>query len=349
MTTPKRLACAIVIAGAASSPRSADAQPTDTTRTAAGQVLYDEAMKSYDAGRYAEACPKFEEASRIVPEGIGVKLMLASCWEHAGRLASAWTMYRAAESEAGRANQADRQKKAADAMAALEPKLAKVTVDVAPALRGATDLAVTKDGVPVGSALYGVAIPVDSGTVTIDAHASTGVFHRVLEVRDGDAKTVVVDALVPAEEGPTAPVTSTPETAPVAPDEHTPSRRIAPLPTTPTPSAEDGALETRTVAGIVIGSVGVAAAAVGAGLGAHALSLASDANDVCPNDACTSQDAIDLDGDANTMSVVSWVMLGTGVAAITVGVVLIALPSGDTESTVSLRVSPSGFSVGGVF
>lgn len=47
-------------------------------------------------GDWAAACPKFEESERLDP-GIGTLYHLADCYEHVGRLATAWGLFDAAQ------------------------------------------------------------------------------------------------------------------------------------------------------------------------------------------------------------------------------------------------------------
>src|SRR5262245_2144143 len=108
----------------------ANAAPPDAEARA--QALYDEGMTALEARQYDKACPKFEEASRLVPEGIGVKLMLAQCYEESDKLASALTQYRIAEEQARAAKQDERQKKAAGRIAAIEKRVAHLRLDFAP-------------------------------------------------------------------------------------------------------------------------------------------------------------------------------------------------------------------------
>src|SRR5882672_1040058 len=98
------------------------------TRTAA-ESLFVEAKKLMDAGRFAEACPKFADSQRIDP-GVGTLLNLALCYERQGKVASAWSTYRAAAAGARTAGQAERESMARQRASALEPRLSRLTVAI---------------------------------------------------------------------------------------------------------------------------------------------------------------------------------------------------------------------------
>src|SRR5262245_50638556 len=78
---------------------------SDVERAAAAQSLYDKASTLLEEKKYAEACPKLEEVTRLVPEALGAKLALAECYEAINKLSSAWTLYAAVEAGAARTGQ----------------------------------------------------------------------------------------------------------------------------------------------------------------------------------------------------------------------------------------------------
>ncbi len=314
------------VAIASTSATRTSAQPSDPQRTAAAQVLYDEGMTALEAKDFGKACPKFEEAMRLVPEGIGVKLMLAECYEGAGRLASAWALYKVVEQEASRAKQKERQAKAEKRVAALESTLARVTVEVAPDVRTAADLVVTRGGVQVGASQWGAAIPVDRGDVLVSAKSARGTFERTVTVEDGARVTIVVDALVPGQ----APAPLVPQASESAqePDRSSASALLVP--------------------GLVVGGVGVAFLAAGAGLGIQALIDSGEVEDRCPNDACSDREAVDLDERANLFSILGWVGLGVGAAAVGTGIALVVIPAPAPDAaaagSAAVIVTPGGLS-----
>ena len=60
---------------------------------ARAESLFRSAKGIRDAGLYKDACPLFEESSRL-EAGIGVLLYLGDCGDNVGRTASAWTGFR---------------------------------------------------------------------------------------------------------------------------------------------------------------------------------------------------------------------------------------------------------------
>jgi Tfp pilus assembly protein PilF len=85
----------LVVAVAAS---RAQAQSSDTSAIA--EQLFNQARDLAKANRWAEACPRFEASLRADPV-LGTRLNLATCYEHLGKLASAWGIYRERPSSPG--------------------------------------------------------------------------------------------------------------------------------------------------------------------------------------------------------------------------------------------------------
>src|SRR6187549_3176502 len=106
---------------------------------ATAEALFREGRTLMDAGNYAAACPKLEESYAQDP-ATGTLLALGMCQERAGRTASAWATYSEAASRAKRDGRADRERAAREHMAALEPKLSHLTIDVEPSAAALTGL-----------------------------------------------------------------------------------------------------------------------------------------------------------------------------------------------------------------
>jgi hypothetical protein len=179
------------------SSRAARAQSVDSQKALAAQALYEQATAHMSARSYAEACPKLEEVTRLVPEGIGARLTLGDCYEKLGKLASAWSQFALAETMAARAGQPERAMKAATRAAALRPRLATLTIEVADPTRSIPGISVVRDGVAVGAAQWGTALPVDAGAheVLVTAPGYQPWKRDVEAVADGAPVTVKVGTL----------------------------------------------------------------------------------------------------------------------------------------------------------
>jgi hypothetical protein len=185
---------------------------------ATAQILFDDAKKLIAEGNYGDACPKLQESQRLAP-GIGTEFNLADCFEHTGRLASAWAAFLdVAEQTHGRAEH-EREKVARDRAAALEPKLGRLILNVPPAVR-VEGLEVRRDGATVGAALWGVDVPVDSGQHSVEARAPGKIAWTAhVTSADGQSSSIDVPALTPApppSATPSAPASSVPPAASVS-------------------------------------------------------------------------------------------------------------------------------------
>jgi hypothetical protein len=154
-------------AGVTATSDAASPKPSAADRAAA-QVLFDEGRELMEQGRAADACPRFEESERLEP-GLGTRFHLAACYEALGKLASAHALFLSVAAEAASRSQPAREKVARERAQAVEPRLARLTIEVpfspSPALR------ITRDGAAVGTAQWGLPVPVDPGVHHVDASA----------------------------------------------------------------------------------------------------------------------------------------------------------------------------------
>ena len=146
--------------------RPASAQSTPEK---AAQKAFVEGMKLLDGGKIAEACPKLEESQRLDP-AMGTQYRLAECWEKLGRTASAYTLFRQVVSEAQAAGRDDRAATSATRATALESRLTRILIIVAPSAR-VPGLVVRRDGAIVDEAQWGKGVAVDPGAHAISATA----------------------------------------------------------------------------------------------------------------------------------------------------------------------------------
>jgi serine/threonine-protein kinase len=126
-------------------------------------------------GDYARACDKFEAANQLT-HWLGVELNLADCYEHTGRTASAWSMFRKAADHAARDHDA-RVAYARARASALVTRLSHVVLVRAPgsvpmmAIGPNANVVVSVDGVEVPGAGFDVALPIDPGAHVIEIQA----------------------------------------------------------------------------------------------------------------------------------------------------------------------------------
>lgn len=325
---------------------------------AAAQALFDEARKLMDASRYAEACPKLAESQRLDP-GIGTQFHLASCYEHAGKLASAWATFLEVASVATASGQTDRARAASRRASLLEPRLSRMKI-VVPAASRASGLEITRDGVAVGMAQWDVALPVDAGDHHIEVTApDKRSFAAPVRVADGATVSFEVppleSAVAAAPEGSTRP---TPDAA-QAP-EPSPAQLSAVPPPAPNPAAAD-TTRSEPSAGpgalvIGIGIVGVVGVGAGAVLGMVARSKNEDSKGHCDpmNHNQCSPRGVELRNDAYTFSDLATAAFITGGAAIaTAGLLWILRGGSESAQSAAISVHPgptaASFAVSGKF
>lgn len=292
---------------------------------AGAEVLFREGKQLMDQKNYAAACPKLAESYRLDP-ATGSLLALALCYERAGKLASAWVAYTDAAARAKREGQADRERGAEARARELEPKLAKLIVKVeAPDIPG---LEVIRDGVHLGPAALGTAIPVDAGEHVVEAQApGREPFREVVEATGAEELTVIVPelALVSAhvEGAEPAPVAST-------------TLELDPADESDTSDSKGGStLSTAGIAAMAVGAVGLV---IGTYYGLRALSLKKEAD--CPT-SCEGEayDKQQQAYDAGNVSTIAFV--AGGVLAAT-GATLYVIGSPDDAAATS---TPSGYGI----
>src|SRR5262249_53951071 len=154
---------------ALAAPAHAQSAGDESQKKAAATVLFDEGKEAAKAGDLPRACAKFEASIAVLPQ-LGTRLNLADCYEKTGRLASAWAEFREAASLASKRGESAREDFAREHVTALEPRLSRLTIKLAPALH-TVELRVTRDGVVVLPALLDTAVPVDTGTHVVSASA----------------------------------------------------------------------------------------------------------------------------------------------------------------------------------
>jgi hypothetical protein len=226
------------------------------------ESLFREGKELMGHGDLRAACPKFAESFRQDP-ATGTLLALAICQERDGKLASAWTSFNAVLGRAQQEGREDRIKAAKERIAALGPRLARLTVVVAP--ERPPGLEVKRDGLVLPEVAWGSATPVDPGDHVIEATApGHEPFRRQITVaREGERLRVEIPSLA-AKSG--RPVPS--QTAGAAHPPPSSERRGVTQPSGVRRSSRDaGDLEEGmsplSLAGVGTGVVGLAALGVG--------------------------------------------------------------------------------------
>ena len=301
---------------------------------AAAEALFDEGKRLRDQKRYAEACPKLADSQRLDP-AVGTLLNLALCYKENNQTASAWSTYREAAAQAASAHQSDREQLARDEAAALEPKLTKLIIEVAPDVAKVPGVEVKRDGAPVPQGLWGVAAPVDPGVRSIDVTApGKKPLHMDAKAEGAGATAkVVVSAL---EDDPNATA------APVA---------VAGTESTPNGSqqgpTDQGAKpgQTQRIIGFIVGGAGVALVAVGGVFSLKGMSENDDAKKICADDSepCTDDDIKEnehLRDQAKASFLNSYVFYGVGGVGLITGAVLVLTAPKSEKKTSRFRVTP---------
>lgn len=298
----KRWLCLAALLGALA-PRAAVAQLKDP---AAAEALFREGRALSDAGDIAGACAKFRESDRLDP-AVGTTFNIADCEERLGHLARAWTLF---DEVAQRLPAADKRRAVAQKRAAaLEPRLPKLSVRLAP---GAPEGArVVRDGVELGSASQGSPLPVDPGehVVVVSAPGRAERSFKLM-ISEREIRTLEVapgDRLASASAASEQP------------------------PPQPPPAAAPAPKSKSKVLGYVLGGVGVAGLATGAVAGALVLQKKGVVEDHCDADKRCDDQGIDATQSGKTLGVVTTVGLVSGVVGLGAGAYLIlrAGPSND--------------------
>jgi len=174
------------------------AAPADPQLQAARQQ-FAQAEQDEDAGRWQDALAKLRDVL-AVKQTAGVRYHIALCEEHIGQLVAALADYRAADGEAHSENAEDVLRLVGKRLADLDPRVPRLTVHV---VSDVPDATLTLDGVAVGRALFGTAMPVDPGNHRVEASAQDRTPSSV-EVTMHERDSTVLDVkLVPvATPGP---------------------------------------------------------------------------------------------------------------------------------------------------
>jgi hypothetical protein len=304
-------------ARAQSAPQPGPNAPADT---AASEQLFYEGRTLMAQHRYAEACAVFER-SETLRTTIGIMLNLADCYEQAGRGASAWSMFHEAVLAARKAHDA-REAFALQRIAALEPKLVRLTID-ASTLSAVPGAEVRIDGKGLDIKQWGTGVPVDPGRHTVDAQAP-GKQPWSMTFDAASSMTIGVPRLqgLRSESASQTPNETETGAQPPPVDQSTrlgPERKLA----------------------LVAASVGVVGLAIGSVFGAISMSKHDGAASHCTNrDNPCDPTGVALGGEAQSAGDVSTVAFVLGAAAVAGGITLwLIAPSTHATPDVALVTS----------
>jgi hypothetical protein len=302
---------------------------------AAAEALFNQGRNLMNAGKFSEACPKFEASQQLDP-GLGTMLNLAECYEKTGRTASAWAEYREAIPLARAAGSKARQDLATERAKALEERLSTLTIRAMASDDDSAHLEIRRDGVPVQRAELGSPIPVDPGEHVVEA-AAPGKQPWSAKVQVGaDAAKVQVDIpkLESHDDGQAPPVAS-PSTA----------NTVNEPPADKPASSWSG----QHTAAVITAGAGVVGIGIGAFFGLQASSKWSDAKDACTNypKGCDTH-ATDLAKNAKENATISNVGFIAGGALLATGAVLFFTAPGKKEN-VAFGFGPGSAFVKGSF
>jgi tetratricopeptide (TPR) repeat protein len=324
------------------SPLVASAQTRDPVTA---EALFRQGREAMKRGDFHEARVKLGESQRLDP-AVGTLLNLAECEEETGRVASAWQHYQEAVDQLSSTD--PRHAVASRGVIRLEKRVPRVTIQVAKGTPA--DVTVVRDGIRLGRASLGTALPVDPGSHEIIVSAPNYSEKRfTFHVDENETKTVEVTVGGPARSESTA---ATPDPSGHGTDVAQPAAQQ------PTRDKGSSGSSTQSTLGYVVGGLGLIGVGAGAYFALDAKSKDERALDYCSGTSCSDQRGVDLTNqsrDAARYSAIAFVAGGVGVAT---GLVLVlTAPTGDDKagSAASLELHPDvghnllGVRVGGAW
>ncbi|MFZ5890206.1 MAG: tetratricopeptide repeat protein [Myxococcota bacterium] len=350
------------------------AAQTDEQRAAA-RALATEGATAFNEGRFKDAADLFGRAESLVHAPPHL-LFLARSYAKLGQFVRARETYIKITKEqiAPNSPQAfrDAQNSAQDELRAVEPKIAKLTIQITNA-QDAQNLTVTVDGNPVPPVLIGVPQPVDPGEHRVEAVA-TGKRARaqMVALRDGERGAVTLqlepDAGAVATPAPGTGTATTAGATTAASTESAPLGQPAapPAPLDQGPSSGPNGMRIGSYVAFGVGAVGIGVGTIFLLRGAGKRSEADDAFKACaeasptgrcPQNSPGAKKTDELDDQAtsaSTIGVAGLVVGGVGVAA---GVTLLVLSSNKSSAAASHTqtakivpiVSPNYIGLSGTF
>lgn len=177
---------------------AAQPAPSAADKTARADALFNQGLQQMEAGKFAEACQSFEQ-SQLIEGSASTVMNLANCREKNSQLATAAKLFTQAADELGSNSSpeaASLRKTCLDRVAALQPRLSRLTLRVTAAEPA---LEITRDDVVVPAAQWNQPLPLDGGRYTITAKAPgrTSWSEQIQLAPEREQKTVEVPELAP--------------------------------------------------------------------------------------------------------------------------------------------------------
>jgi hypothetical protein len=298
---------------------SITAAASATDNAAAADALFQAARLLVEEKKYAEACPKFEASYRL-EKTFGTLMNMADCHENIGKVATAWAEWGEAAERAAKEGD-KREEYVRGRRAALTERLPKLQINVT---RPRAGLDVSRDGVNVDEAVFGLALPVDVGAHRVVVRRGEQVLkEETVETKEKAVATVNLDLEAIDKAVPPPPPTRTPGPAPLV--------------VMPAPSSQ------KTI-GFVVGGVGGAGVIAAAVVEIVALVKKGNADDPssCVDKFCTQEGLDTIESAATLAEVGQWVGV-VGLVGVAVGATLIlTAPSAPPAPVVQgKRAAPS--------
>lgn len=269
----------------------------------AAEGLFRDARDAAKRGDFPAACPKFAESYRLDPAP-GTLFNLADCEERIGKLASAWQHFQQVSQQLPAGD--ERVGVAKEHVATLEKRLPKLTIRLG---SGAPDgTKVVRDGVELGAASLGSALPVDPGAHSVVVRAPGRKDQKTdIVLKEGQSESLTVSAGDKAEGG------------------------AAP---------EGGGSSSTPTLGYVLVGVGGTSLLVGTVTGLMVLGKKSTFNKECDADKYCTQEGIDAGSSGKSLSTISTITFGLGLVGVGAGVYLIVSNKDEKGAATAIQARP---------
>jgi len=286
---------------------------------AAAEALFEEARSAMSAGSFDLACDRFRDSDKLDP-AVGTRFNLADCEEKRGRLATAWSMFRGVAAELN--SDDDRRPIAEERARLLEPRLPYLTLLRTSATPAGVRVRI--DGVELGEASLGVALPMDPGA------------HELALLRPQGAAEQRSRFVLHEGERANLPIRMREAAPPPAASEPEPGER-----------SEPSHGSTRRTWTFVSGTVGVVGVTVGAIAGVVVLSKKAAADRNCRDDiGRCNEEGVAANESGRRWGVVSGTSFGVGIAGLAAAAYLwLSEPESATQSAHSSSPRRGGVNV----